>query len=447
MVYSKHNIFSKISGSDNYFIVNLLTGSADILQPAEGMMLQDYLGGKELPLGFKDNLMEQGYLIEEKEEERLYRNKYLDFIDTRDDDEVQLFFVPNYSCNFACTYCYQDEYTNTKQELTIEVIDSFFKYIATEFAERKKYLTIFGGEPLLNSPKQKELITYLLKHAREVNLEVCFVTNGYSLEEYIDIFKTASIREIQVTLDGKGIVHDSRRFLKNGDATFDKIVKGIDACIQNKLHVNLRVVVDKENIKGLPELAQFAIDKGWTSNEFFKTQLGRNYELHHCQAKSEKLFSRISLYETIYELVKQHPHIPEFYKPAYSVAKFLAENGDLPDPLFDACPACKTEWAFDYTGHIFSCTATVGKADESLGTFYPEVVRKEEIISLWENRDVTSIAECSQCSMQLACGGGCGSVAKNRTGNICSSDCRPVKELLELGFSAYFEEGNNQSKN
>jgi len=443
MVYSKHNIFSRISGSDNFFIVNLLTGSADILNPAEGLMVKNFLGGKELPAEFKDNLKEQGYLIDEKEEDLLYRNKYLDFIDTRDDDEVQLFFVPNYSCNFACTYCYQDEYTNTKQELTTEVIDAFFNYIKTEFATRRKYLTIFGGEPLLNSLKQKELISYLLKQAKSVNLEVCIVTNGYSLVDYIDILKTADIREIQVTLDGKGSVHDKRRFLKGGGSTFEKIVNGIDACLQNELPVNLRVVVDKENIDGLPELAQFAIDKGWTASAFFKTQLGRNYELHHCQATSEKLFSRISLYETIYNLVKQHPYILEFYKPAYSVAKFLSENGDLPDPLYDACPACKTEWAFDYTGHIFSCTATVGKADESLGTFYPEVVRKEELISVWESRDVTSIPECSSCSMQLACGGGCGSVAKNRTGNVCSTDCRPVKELLELGFSAYFEEQSN----
>lgn len=439
MIYSKHNIFSGISGSDNYFIVNLLSGSADILNPAEGQKLHDFLAGKVVAPEFLDNLAEQGYIIDEKEEDRLYRSKYLDFIDTRDEDEVQLFFVPNYSCNFACTYCYQDEYANANKELSRDVIDAFFSYINMEFAGRKKYLTLFGGEPLLNSQKQKDLIGYLLKQAKDSNLEVCFVTNGYALGEYIDILKNARIREIQVTLDGKGSVHDTRRFLKGGGATFDKIVRGIDACLRHKLPVNLRMVVDKENIGGLPEMAQFAIDKGWTKSEFFKTQLGRNYELHHCQVTSEKLFSRISLYETIYNLVKQHPHIVEFYKPAYSVSKFLAENGSLPDPLFDACPACKTEWAFDYTGHIFSCTATVGKADESLGTFYPEVSRKEEIINAWESRDVTAIAECSACSMQLACGGGCGSVAKNRTGSVCSTDCRPVKELLELGFSAYFE--------
>jgi uncharacterized protein len=443
MIYSRHNISSRITGSDNFFIVNLLSGSADILNPFETKMLNEFLGGKEIAEEFRVNLVEKGYVVNEKEEERLYRSRYLDFLDSRDEDEVQLFFVPNYSCNFACTYCYQDEYANTKQELTIGVIDAFFRYINHEFAGRKKYLTVFGGEPLLNSPKQKELISYLLEKANESNLEVCFVTNGYSLIEYIDILKKAQIREIQVTLDGKGSVHDTRRFLKGGGATFNKIVNGIDTCLLNGLPVNLRVVIDKENIDGLPELALFAIDKGWTKNELFKTQLGRNYELHHCQATSEKLFSRISLFETIYQQVKQHPHILEFYKPAYSISKFLAENGSLPDPLFDACPACKTEWAFDYTGQIYSCTATVGKLGESLGTFSPEITRKEELINAWESRDVTAIAGCSSCNMQLACGGGCGSVAKNRTGNVCSTDCRPVKELLELGFSAYFDQ--NQS--
>ncbi|MCX6304509.1 MAG: radical SAM protein [Bacteroidetes bacterium] len=438
MIYSKHNIFSRITGSENFFIVNILSGSADILTPSEGRMLNDFLGGKAIAEEFRANLMAQGYLVDGQEEERLYRNKYLDFIDTRDEDEVQLFFVPNYSCNFACTYCYQDEYANSKQELTTDVIDAFFRYVGHEFAGRKKYLTVFGGEPLLNSPKQKELIAYMLKLANDANLEVCFVTNGYSLEEYTGILAKAHIREIQVTLDGKGSVHDARRFLKGGGATFEKIVKGIDACLQAGLPVNLRMVIDKDNIDGLPEMAKFAIEKGWTRSEFFKTQLGRNYELHHCQATSEKLFSRISLYETIYQQVKQHPYILEFYKPAYSVSKFLAENGSLPDPLFDACPACKTEWAFDYTGQIYSCTATVGKTDESLGTFHPEVTRREEMISAWENRDVTTISECSACNMQLACGGGCGSVAKNRTGSVCSTDCRPVKELLELGFSAFF---------
>jgi uncharacterized protein len=440
MKYSRYNIFSRIRDSENYFIVNLLSGNADILDSNDAEKIEALRKGEDInSKKFLSELAEKGYITDESEERREYRKKFLDFIDSREKDEVQIFFVTNYSCNFACSYCYQDQYNNPVNELNRDVIDSFFNYVKKEFASRRKYITVFGGEPLLNSPKQKNLIEYIINRSVEADLTLCFVTNGYYLEEYIPVLSKGKIREVQVTLDGTESIHNNRRFLKGGGGTFDKIVKGIDACLKDNIDINLRMVIDKENIDNLADLAKFAIDKGWTKSGHFKTQIGRNYELHHCQSSKDKLFDRVSLYESIFEITRIHPHILQFYKPAYSVSKFLAENGELPEPLFDSCPACKTEWAFDYTGQIYSCTATVGKADESLGTFYPEITRKEDIIEQWEARDVTSILECKECSAQLACGGGCGSVAKNRTGNICSPDCRPVRELMELGFSAYFE--------
>jgi uncharacterized protein len=81
----------------------------------------------------------------------------------------------------------------------------------------------------------------------------------------------------------------------------------------------------------------------------------------------------------------------------------------------------------------------VGKAGEELGTFFPFAERYDDKIAEWEKRDVSAIPECRECSLQLACGGGCGSVARNSTGRICSPDCRPVKELLGAGFAAYSE--------
>ncbi len=439
MKFSKYNIFSKIRDSENYFIVNLLSGNADILTVSDAGKIDSVRKGSGCDdKAFIEELTMKGYIVDKSDEARSFRGKYLDFIDAREKDEIQIFFVPNYSCNFACSYCYQDQYLNPAPELRRDVIDAFLDYVKKEFSSRKKYITVFGGEPLLNSPQQKEILDYFIGKSIEADLSLCFVTNGYFLEEYVPILKSAKIREIQVTLDGTSSVHDKRRFLKNGGPTFEKIVRGIDACLNEGININLRVVTDRENIENLPELASFAIEKGWTDSELFKTQIGRNYELHHCQSSPDKLFDRISLYERLYDLIKKNPHITKFHKPAYSISKFLAENGELPDPLFDSCPACKTEWAFDYTGNIYSCTATVGKTDETLGTFYPVISRKDSVIEEWESRDVTSINDCKECSLQLACGGGCGSIAKNKTGNICSPDCRPVRELMELGFAEYF---------
>ena len=57
-----------------------------------------------------DEYVKKGYLVDEAEEDRLYRKRYADFLDARETDEVQIFFVPWYSCNFACSYCYQEGY-------------------------------------------------------------------------------------------------------------------------------------------------------------------------------------------------------------------------------------------------------------------------------------------------------------------------------------------------
>jgi len=438
MIKSRHNIVSKVAGSENFFVVNLLSGNADLLTKEEAELLTREEPASLVSPDVNADMKLNGYLTTSESEGRLFRNRYFDFVDQRDEEEVQLFFVPNYSCNFSCSYCYQDEYTNPHQSATPELIDAFFRYIRTEFANRRKYLTIFGGEPLLNTPHQRNLISLIVEKSNVLGIDICLVTNGYYLENYIDLLAKGKIREIQITLDGTKSTHDQRRFLKGGSPTFEPIVRGIDAALDAGFPVNLRMVIDRQNIDNLPELAAFAIEKKWTSNALFKTQIGRNYELHHCQSTPDQLFTRISLFRKIFELTEEFPHILEFYKPSYSVAKYLSENGVLPDPLFDACPACKSEWAFDYTGRIYSCTATVGKEEEALGTFYPEVTKNEQLIHQWASRDVTSIEECRNCSVQLACGGGCGSVAKNKHGSILSADCRPVKELLEIGFKAYF---------
>lgn len=432
MRLSRHNIVITTRETGQSYILNLLSGNADHLEPEEAERIRN---GQVLP---DPGFAAKGYAVDEAEEAARFRNAYLNFLDEREKDEVQLFFIPTYGCNFSCSYCYQSGYSNPSEILHEQVIDAFFSYIRSAFTTRQKYITLFGGEPLLMAPVHFSAMQYFLQRCSSERIPLAIVTNGYHLEDYLGSLQGIAIKEIQVTLDGTASIHNTRRKLKNGSSTFDKIVAGIDKTLEAGIPVNLRMVVDRENIQALPELARFAVEAGWTRNPLFKTQIGRNYELHYCQDVPEKLMSRLELWEQVYQLALRHPEIAEFHQPAFSVSKFLSENGRLPDPLFDSCPGCKTEWAFDYTGRLYSCTATAGKTEEALGTFFPEISLKTERIREWENRDVLSILECRTCSLQLACGGGCASVAKNRTGRLNASDCRPVKELLEMGMEFYF---------
>ncbi len=435
MYFSGYNIFSQIRDSKNFFLINALSKNADILNPekAEEIIKGNYTDIEEY--------IQKGYMIDEDEERKRYNKLYKEFLELRERSEIQIFYVPHYDCNFDCSYCYQDEYSNERGHNFQGVTDAFFNYIEENFNNKHKYITLFGGEPLLSGQRSKDKIAYFIEKAQARKIDIAVVTNGYNLADHIDILSKVKIREIQVTLDGTENVHNRRRPLRGGGATFDEIVEGIDRALEAGIPINLRMVLDKDNIKDLPDFSDFAIEKGWVENPIFKTQLGRNYELHHCRKNSSSLFSRIELYEKVYELIEEYPQILKFHRPAYSISKFLLENGDMPEPLFDSCPGCKTEWAFDYTGRIYSCTATVGKEGEALGAFYPEKKLNENDIKIWKDRDVTTLEECRICSLQLLCGGGCAAAAKNRTGSIMNPDCRPVKELLEMGISLYFEKG------
>jgi len=223
---SKYNITSKVKDSDHWFVVNPLSGQADILDQETYEQIKNGFEGKP-------ELIENGYLVDPLQEKRLFREKYLQFLDDREKDEIQIFFVTNYSCNFDCSYCYQAGYEQLPVSLSKEITDEFFDYIQKEFSGRRKYITLFGGEPFLNAPKHKEHIAYIIEKAASLNLEIAAVTNGFNLEEYIPILKKGIIREIQVTLDGTSEIHNQRRYLKGGDPTFDRIVRGVDMLLEN----------------------------------------------------------------------------------------------------------------------------------------------------------------------------------------------------------------------
>ena len=434
MEKSKHNLFAPIPGQKGYLIANPLSGSADVLTDAEAA---EYESGEfQSPETWAD----RGYLTDPAEEDARYKRAYLSFLEAQEKEEIQIFYVPSYSCNFGCDYCYQEPYENEAATDKNEVMDAFFAYIDRAFAGRAKYLTLFGGEPLLPSASARGAVQRFLDKARDRSLETAVVTNGYHAASYIDILKKAAIREVQVTLDGTVEVHDARRPLKGGGKTFSKIVEGVDLLLEAGISVNLRMVLDRENIGELYLLAQFSAERGWTDNPLFKTQIGRNYELHHCNRSPNRLYTRLDLYRDIAAEIKAHPDILKFHAPAFHFAKHLKDTGEMPPPNFDACPGAKSEWAFDYTGRIYSCTATVGKTDEALGTFYPEVRLDEAAIFEWQDRNVPAIPECTSCAARLVCGAGCGSLAKNRTGRLHGPDCRPVAELAAVGVSVYFKE-------
>ena len=459
MFPAKNNIIVKIENNQQpgYAVLNPISGSFDLMDENEYRILERVIDGESRDKDFEAYLLERGYAFESKEaHDEAVDKAYAEFNDEIGRSQVQLMLVPTYGCNLACTYCYQGRGTDSEQAvpvnmdnkpnlITKEIVDAFFDYARTNFSQGqvKPFITLFGGEPLVNSPAQRNIISYIIDRCAEENYEFSAVTNGYDFLEYVDLLKKVRIKEIQFTLDGSRDIHNNRRATANKKGTFDRIIAGIEAAVNNKMPVNLRSVVDMENIRDIVNLAEFLDQRGWLDlpPELFKTQIGRNYELFDCYAKPQHLMTQVELWGEFAALSRTYPVLAKFHRPDFKGIRHLVDTGEMYMATFDTCPACKTEWVFDLYGNIYGCTASCGREEYLLGTFWPEVGLNNEAIDIWRRRDVKSIPECRDCKYDVICGGGCGVVAANRRdGNILSPDCRPIQGLMETGVNHYIKE-------
>lgn len=448
MIAAKNNIIIKIQDTyePEYAVMNPITGSFDLMGEHEYQLFQKFTKGEAPPDDFTAYLLERGYAYDNYEAQNIAINKaYEDFNNEVANSQVQLMLVPTYGCNLACTYCFQHGIEGRPSLISREAVDAFFDYVEMNFAKgsQKPFITLFGGEPLVNSSAQKSIIQYIVDKCVGADYELSAVTNGYDFVEYIDILKKVKIKEIQFTLDGSKDIHDNRRATANKKGTFDKIIAGIEAAVENKMPVNLRSVVDTENIEDMINLAEYLDKKGWLDlpPELFKTQLGRNYELFECYAKPQHLMTLVELWGKFASLSKSYPILSKFHRPDFKGIRHIVDTGEMYMASFDTCPACKTEWVFDLYGNIYGCTASCGREEYLLGTFWPEVSLNLEAINTWKSRDVKSIPECTNCKYDVVCGGGCGVVAANQnSGNILSPDCRPIQELMEIGIKHYIKD-------
>ncbi len=490
MIKSKYT-FLTITPSGKAFLMNYLTGSIDEVELWELPELERRLKNNHwVDYHLKDYMLERGYLfLSSEDEEELIHEKYIEFMEEYDNTPVQIIFSTTYACNFSCIYCFQESYKENSKIIIPEVTDAFFKYIQKHFAYEKQmpYITLFGGEPLLGGERYKQNLIYFLKKSKELDYSISIVTNGYELIHYIPVFKeiNLNIKEIQVTVDGSPEQHNKRRPTVTGKPTFERIAEGITEALKNGYRINMRMIVDRENLPTLVELAEYAQNRGWLDypETLFETTIGRNYELHTCQPRNT-LYNRIELWSDFYELAKKYPLLKKFHKPQFHGIKYLSETGSLPMPIFDGCPAGKKEWGFDLYGNIYGCTASIGVEKYKLGNIFEdtEITRDrikisefsceqidKEVSSLnlenkkemyhthivlkdnqeeqrlkWQTRDVLSIPQCRDCSVSLSCGGGCGVLAANNHGDILAPDCRPVKELAGIGIDFYWEEIQQQ---
>lgn len=116
-------------------------------------------------------------------------------------------------------------------------------------------VTWYGGEPTLRLDIVRKLSSRLREicHRLGVQYGAGMITNGYLLDELtLEDLDAIALNSVQVTLDGPRDVHSSRRPLRTGGDTYDRIVANVRRiAAAGHRRVSLRVNLDSLNVSSV----------------------------------------------------------------------------------------------------------------------------------------------------------------------------------------------------
>jgi len=95
-------------------------------------------------------------------------------------------------------------------------------------------------------------------------------------------------------------------------------------------------------------------------------------------------------------------------------------------PLYSFCYAHENKLIFDPYGNVYTCLVAVGRDDMAVGTYFPDVMFKENSIY---KRNIDSIPTCKDCNYVFLCGGGCPMKLKTND-DFFKPHCDSIKVIL-----------------
>lgn len=451
MIVAKRLTFHHDAATGKSMVVNGVSGAVDLLSTELAQRLEG-ARGRELPAAVGDRLEapwktleDRGYLFAtpEAEEERLQNIRQR--IAGNRPPLTKFVLCPTFSCNLACTYCYEGELTRKNGVVSAPQLQAAMAAIdrIKERPEVGSYLyELFGGEPLL--PLTRPAVAIFLEALNKRGDTLAIVTNGTHVEDFLPLFLQfpETIESLQITLDGPRSIHDTRRIYRNGDGSFDQIVRGIDRLLEEGFLVRLRINVDRENLPLLPALFTFIERREWNQYRHFSCDVAP--VTYHTQAVDhEGVLSEDEVIATLVdempEILRERPychmgmfrvlnHVTSVLEPRRSKLHVL--------PNFSYCEATEASvYVFGTDGAIYTCPDSIIDRKWAVGEYWPRFRLDEEKIDLWR-RDIFSVPKCRECEIATFCGGGCALVPMDQGSS--EPFCNGAQEALHTYLSSWF---------
>jgi len=166
-------------------------------------------------------------------------------------------------CNLHCSYCFRSDdnlYSSHAEFFPLELLRRVISEARTSANVTRINFT--GGEPTLH-PEFAETLRII----GDANLTVSFVTNGWHFERVWPALQEnrAAVSHVAFSLDGvTREEHDRWR----GNGSFDRLVRAFSRCYMSKLPFGIKIVIRRDLVDQLEQIAIFAARMGAASLHF-----------------------------------------------------------------------------------------------------------------------------------------------------------------------------------
>ena len=324
---------------------------------------------------------------------------------------VSLYLLLTQGCNLRCVYCYNGEETYQRQ-----CAPPMDERTATRAVERLAgtvapqgtlEIVFFGGEPLLNWPLAKKVITYCeesLKPARPYLAVRYHLTSNLTLlpKDLVE-WATRYRMSFLCDVDGPPDLHDRTRPFAGARSSHRATARTIRALLDHGLSVALRATVTNVNVGRMPDIAAHHRELGGSSCAFVPVNAVNSDE----DVLTEKLLPDPQRYVRGFKEVVEAGVWP--LEQLFPLNEFLSRIR----------PGSRNYWAcgaplgntpvVDVTGDVYACIYLVGISRYKLGNVFSEAPYPDPEVSqrIRELIHIDNHPQCRTCQLRYLCGGGC----------------------------------------
>lgn len=309
-------------------------------------------------------------------------------------------------CNYTCTYCYQSDVSKSKK-FDMEMMKESIEYILSNNAKDEKiYLTLMGGEPLLEKkvihklvesvnndyPEYKDLFTYIL------------TTNCSLLDEEFFTLMNENTFRVRLSLDGDEVTHNINRKNKGNVNDYNKIFNWAKRINSSTIQSSIRMTVTPNNVGMFYDNIVYFYKHGFQNISVGIDSFARwsDLELSVLDVNLD------SIKRLLIQMRSQRSYLEiDLFDGNFTQLLFKK------NPIF--CSAgTRGHLVINGHGNVFPCTYVVNDDDWIIGSVSTQYDKKKFLSAIKSNvgkdllfnvsaDEIVDANECSTCDVRAAC--------------------------------------------